>query len=93
MSAIVYNPSKDELVLKLRSIKGKPTKQIKRFRLWWDEEGNICALTISGYTEFRKKVPWIQLGGLWRGVRIGAEDIKAARAELLRQIEEKMENR
>lgn len=93
MKTLSYFPSKDELLLKLRSVKGKPTKKFGRFELWWDDEGNICALDIKPFMEeleeFRKNLNTIQLGGIWKGVRIADEDIKEARQDLLKKLEEK----
>lgn len=93
MKTISYIPSKDELLLKLRAKKKKPTKELGRFKLWWDEEGNICALAIMDFEEelreFRRSLSAVQLGGIWKGVKITEEDIKEARKELLQKLEEK----
>jgi len=90
---MVYIPSKDELILKIYPTEGKPNKKSGPFKLWWDDEGNICAIAIENYTEelnkVRENLNVVQLGGIWRGVRITDEDIKEARGELLRKIEEK----
>ena len=95
MKSISYIPSEDELVLKFRSVKTKPTKQLGHFKLWWDEQDNICAIAISPFTEelreFEQKCGWIQLGGIWKGVKIEVEDIKEARQELLKKLEERGE--
>lgn len=91
---ISYIPSKDEMLLKFGPVKGKPTKELDRFKLWWDNEGNICAIAIKSYTEeleeFRKNLNTIQLGGIWKDVRITEEDIQEAREDLLRKLEEKL---
>lgn len=93
MSAISYIPSKDEIQLKFRPVKGEPTKDLGRFKLWCDKKGNICAISIMSYSEeleeFRKNLNAIQLGGIWKGVKITDEDIKEARQDLLRKLEEK----
>lgn len=95
MNTISYIPSKDELVLKFRPLRRRPTKEVDGFKLWWDEEGNICALAIRPFTEkleeFEEKRGWIQLSGIWKGVKIDEEDIKEARRELLKKLEEKWE--
>jgi hypothetical protein len=92
MKTITYNPSKDELIIRFCSVSKKPTKEIGRFKLWWDAEGNICAIDIGSFTEelkeFNKKRGWIQLSGIWKGVKIDDEDIKEARNELLKKLEE-----
>lgn len=93
MNTISYLSAEDKLRLKLCSTKGKKTQKIGRFRLWWDGEGNICALDIAEFTkeleEFRKKVTTIRLERIWKGAKITDEDIKEARQELLKQLEEK----
>lgn len=93
MNTISYSPSKDELRLKLRSVKGKLTKKVGRFKLWWDYEGNICALDIRQFTkeleEFRKSSYTVRLGGIWKGVKITDKDIKEVRKDLLKKLEEK----
>jgi len=91
--AISYNPSKDELVVKLRPTKGKPSRVVDHFKLWWDREGNICAIDIEHYTEtleeFTKSLKTVRLGGLWRGAEITEEEIKKARQELMEKLKEK----
>ena len=93
MNTISYLPSKDELLLKLRSTKGKTARKFGRFKLWWDEDGNICALDIIQFMEeleeFKKNPNTIQLGGIWKDVKIADKDIKEARQELLKKLEEK----
>lgn len=93
MKTISYIPSTDEILLKFRPVKGKPTKELGRFRLWWDKEGNIYAMAITSFTEeleeFKKNLNTVQLGGIWKGVRITDEDIKETRQELLKKLEEK----
>lgn len=87
-----YIPSKDELILKIRPVKGRPNKKLQHFKLWWDDEGNISAIGITNYLkelkEFRKNLNVIQLGGIWKGVKITEEDIKKIREELLTKLEE-----
>lgn len=91
--AISYNPSKDELVVKFRPAKGRPSKVADHFKLWWDSEGNICAIDIERYTEaleeFRKSLNAVRLGGLWKGIEISEQEIKTARKELTEKLEEK----
>lgn len=90
---VQYISSTDELVLIIHPIVRNPNKEVGHFKLWWDEEGNICALAIVDYTEvlqeFRKSSRIIQLGGLWKGVTITEDDIAEVRQELLKTIEEK----
>jgi len=93
MKTISYIPSKDELVLKFRSLKRKPTKEVGRFKLWWDDEGYIYGIDIMPFTEeleeFKKNLNVVRLGGIWKGVRVAEEDIKEVREDLLKKIEEK----
>lgn len=90
---LAYDPSKDELRLKIRSVKGRPNKKVNHFKLWWDAGGNICAINIANYTEvlkeFSKNLGLIQLGGIWKGIKVTEEDIREARHELLSKLEEK----
>ena len=91
---ISYSPyPKDEMFLEFVPVKGKPTKKIGPFKMWWDNEGNICAFAMESYTEelekFRKNLKTIRLGGIWKGVKITDEDIQETRKELLRKLEEK----
>lgn len=89
----LYNPSKDEFILKIYPFKGKPNKKAGHFKLWWDNEGNIQAIAITKYIEelqqFKKNISTIHLGGLWKGTKITDEDIKKVRGELLEKLEEK----
>lgn len=91
--SLTYIPDRDEIFLKISPAKRKPSREIGRFRIWWDDEGNIRALSIKNYTEeedeFRRNLNIIRLGGIWKGIRIEGEDIKEAREELLRKIEGK----
>jgi len=93
MKTISYIPSKDELVLKFRPLKRKPTKEVGRFKLWWDDEGYIYGIDIMPFTEeleeFKKNLNVVRLGGIWKGVRVAEEDIKEVREDLLKKIEEK----
>ena len=89
MKTISYLPSKDELLLKLRSTKGKTARKFGRFKLWWDEDGDVCALNIIQFMDELEEFNTIQLGGIWKGIRISSEDIKEARQELLKKLEEK----
>jgi hypothetical protein len=57
---LTYIPSKDELILKIYPpVKKEPNKKSGPFKLWWDDEGNICAIAITNYVEeleeFRSK--------------------------------------
>jgi hypothetical protein len=88
-----YIPSKDEFILKIHPIERRANKKFGPFKLWWDDEGNIRAIAITKYTEeleeFRKNLHTIQLRGIWKGIKVTAEDIREARGELLRKLEEK----
>ena len=90
---ISYNPLKDELLVKFRPMKRKPSKVVGQFKLWWDDEGNICAIDIESYAEvledFRRNLNTVQLSGIWKDVKITEEEIKEAREELLKKLEEK----
>ena len=89
MKTISYLPSKEELLLKLCSTKGKTARKFGRFKLWWDEDGDVCALNIIQFMDELEEFNTIQLGGIWKGIRISSEDIKEARQELLKKLEEK----
>ncbi|KYK30799.1 MAG: hypothetical protein AYK19_17680 [Theionarchaea archaeon DG-70-1] len=90
---IQYKPSSDELFFINRPVIGSPNKEVGHFKLWWDDEGTICALAITDYTgeseEFRKNLHIVQLGGIWKGTTISDEDIRETRKELLKILEEK----
>jgi hypothetical protein len=93
VKAISYIPSKDELVLKFRPLKGKPTKELGRFKLWWDAEGNIYGIEIMPFMEeleeFKKSLNTVRLAGIWKDVEITDKDIKEIREDLLKKLEEK----
>lgn len=93
MKKVSYVPSKDEILVEFRPFKGRPTKQIGGFKFWWDDEGNIYGLQIMQFMnemdDFQKRRGWIQLGGIWKDIKITEKDIKEARQELLRKLEEK----
>ena len=93
MKTVSYIPSKDELVLKFRPVKGKPTKELGRFKLWEDDKGYVYAIDIISFTEeleeFKKNLNTIRLGGIWKDVKITEEDIRKTREELLKKLEEK----
>lgn len=95
MKTISYIPDSDELVFKLRSLKKKPTKEFGSFKFWWDDK-SIYGVKIMPFTkeleEFRKNLYTIRLGGIWKGIRITNEDIKEIRGNLLKKLEEKLEN-
>ncbi len=91
--AISYNPSKDELVAKFRPAKRRPSKEVDHLKLWWNSEGNICAIDIEHYTEvlaeFKRNLNTVRLGKLWKGIEITEEEIQRARHELMQKLEEK----
>jgi len=90
---VCYLPSQDESILQIRSMVGQSKKEFNNFELWWDEEGNICAIVVKKYNEelreFEKNLSVIQLGGIWEGIHITDEDISEVREALLGGLEEK----
>ena len=90
---IKYIPSKDELLLEISPVRRKPNKKIGPFKFWWDDEGNICTFAITKYTdelrEFKKNLNIVQLGGIWKGIKITDKDIRKTREALLKRLEEK----
>lgn len=94
-ATISYLPSKDKLLLRFRNVKGKPTKEFGPYKLWWNKQGDIDAIAIIPFSEelkeFEEKQPWIQIGGIWKDINITEEDIKEARQEMLKKLEEKWE--
>lgn len=93
MKKISYIPSNDELVLEFRPLRKKPSKELGRFKLWWDNEGFIYGIRITSFMEeleeFKKNLNTIRLGGIWRGIKITEADIKEIRDDLLKKLEEK----
>lgn len=91
MKAISYIPSKDEMLLNFRPVKGRPSKNLGRYKLWWDDKGNICAINITPFIEelkeFERNLNTVKLGGIWKGANITDEDIREAREELLQKLE------
>jgi hypothetical protein len=90
---ISYIPSRDELILMIYPFGGRPSKKAGPLKLWWDTKGKICAVSIANYTaqleELKKNLSTVQLGGIWKGVKISNKDIKEGRKTLLEKIEEK----
>lgn len=90
---VTYVPSRDELILTIRPVTGRPKVKAGPLKLWWDKEGEICSLAIAGYSKeleaFRKSRGLIKLGGIWKGIQITEDDIEEARAALLKELEEK----
>ena len=78
--------------MQIASVRGEPTSQSGRFKLWMDKGGNIRALEIEAYysalRRFRSNLGVVQLGGLWKDVTITEKDISEARADLLKRLEE-----
>lgn len=93
MKTISYLPGKDELFAQFSEWKARPSKQIGHFSFWWDNKGNICAIRISEYCfeleKFKLHLNEVKLGGIWNGVRISDKDIREARKDLLKSLEEK----
>jgi len=92
MKAISYIPDKDELFVEFSPRKLRPSKQIGHFSLWWDDEGNICAIRIRAFWEemedFQRNFNDAKLGGIWKDFTITDKDIKESRKELLGKLEE-----
>ncbi len=88
-----YIPSKDELILNICPIGKRPSKKAGPLKLWGDTRGKICAVSITNYSaqlkELKKNLSTVQIGGIWKGVKISSEDIKEVRKTLLDKIEEK----
>lgn len=93
MAISSYSSSNDELMLKFQPLKKKPTREFGRFKLWWNDEGNINGIIIMPFTEeseeFKKNLHTVRLGGIWKGIKITEEDIEEARSELLSKLEDK----
>ncbi len=96
MSTITYDASEDKEVLNLHPnhFSESSPKAVKgRFRIWWDDEGEICAVTISEFTkeleDFRKNMYSIRLGGIWKGVKVTERDIMEARRSMMRKLDKK----
>lgn len=93
MRTVSYIPSRDEMLLEFLPVRKKHARKIGRFRLWSDKDGNIRAIAIMSFTEeleeFKKNRNRVKLGGIWKGVKITEQDIKEARHDLLRKLEEK----
>lgn len=90
---VTYIPSRDDLVLEFRPLKRRPTKELGRFNLWWDDEGRIDGIDITPFMEeleeFMKNLNTLRLDGIWKGIEITEEDIKETREELLDKLGEK----
>ena len=87
---IVYIPEKDEMRVVFCPLEGKMSLVKGRYKLWYDEEWNLCGLAITPFTEEVKEFGRIlRLGSILRSMSITEEDIKEARRELLRKLEEK----
>lgn len=90
---ISYDPSADILIMKRGPLRGKPNKVVEDIRLWWNDKGQICGITIADFMEKRRKFKAsqnaIRLGGIWKGVRITEQDIRDVRKSLLKNLEEK----
>lgn len=93
MKAISYLASKDQLSLRIASLRAKLRKEVGRFTIWSDGDGRICGLEINCVTEaledFKKSLGTVRLGGIWKGVNISDEEIREARQEMLKKLEEK----
>jgi len=50
---------------------------------------STCAKSLKPKKGEKRKTGSVQLGGIWKGVRISSKDIKDVRKTLLEKIEEK----
>jgi hypothetical protein len=96
ISGIIYQPSEDQEILSLHPnhFSGSNPKAEKgRFRIWWDDEGVICAVTISEFTkeleEFKRRMHSVRLGGIWKGLKITERDIAEARGSMRQRLDKK----
>ena len=80
----IYNQATDELIFKRKPLKGKPVKQ-KHFKFWIDEGGLLYAFSIRNFS----KIVSMFEKDRWKGITISEADIKRARKELLKKLEEK----
>ncbi|WXG43951.1 MAG: hypothetical protein WED04_07970 [Promethearchaeati archaeon SRVP18_Atabeyarchaeia-1] len=73
--------------------KSRPKVEKGSFKIWWDDEGQICAVVITDFVKelekFTNTMHSIKLGGIWKGIEITEKDIAEARRDLLRKLEEK----
>ncbi|MFQ6032083.1 MAG: hypothetical protein ACE5K2_04100 [Candidatus Zixiibacteriota bacterium] len=83
---IEYIPPKDEILLKFSATKLKLSVKKGRFKVWWDEKGNIGAIAIASPTkeleEFKKTLKTVRLRGIWKGIEITEDDIDNVRKEM-----------
>jgi hypothetical protein len=88
---ITYNPHKDELVLGIYPKNRRPSKEFNHFKLWFDDDNIIIAITsfTDEIEEFKKNLNTIQLKSIWKDVKIMEEDIKETRLLLLKELMEK----
>ncbi len=90
---VCYLPFQDESILQIHPVVGQSKKKFNNFELWWDEEGNICAIVVKKYNEelreFEKNLRVIQLNGIWKGIHVTDKDINEVREVLLKRLEEK----
>jgi len=85
---VCYLPFQDESILQIHPVVGQSKKEFNNFELWWDEEGNICAIVIKKYNEelreFEKNLRVIQLGGMKTQVEFGVYDMGKIKGTLRR---------
>jgi hypothetical protein len=90
MSSVTYLPEQDELQAEFGKGKRMAAFNLDGLHLMADEDGGICSIRISSFTEalkeFRKDRKAVRLGGLWRGAKFGDREIKASRRELTRKL-------
>jgi N-acetylglucosamine kinase-like BadF-type ATPase len=91
MNTVSYTPSRDELYAVFQSAKKKSTKKFGHYKFQIGDDGAICAIYIGSYLEelkeFKNKLNTIQLGGIWKGVKVSDKDIKEIRKELFKKLE------
>ncbi|MEW5993802.1 MAG: hypothetical protein AB1744_05325 [Candidatus Zixiibacteriota bacterium] len=91
MKSVAYDPQKDVLLLRLKALPSKPSKQIGPFTFWWTPDGVVFGVGIERYVEetkeFHKRCQSVRLGGILRGISISSQDISKVRRELVKQLE------
>jgi hypothetical protein len=84
---ITYIPKNDELILKIFPKRNLKILKKNNFKIWYDKEYTICALSIKNYTKelekFKKNKGIIQLRGICKG-KISEKDISKTRKYILK---------
>jgi len=91
MKAVSYIPIKDQIRFIVENPKGKPSKSIGSFKIWWRKDGTINAIIIDSYNELvneiNENIGVTRLGGLMGDVQINENEIRKNRRELLKLVE------